>query len=292
VFRYLGCIVIALMAVGLAGAVALVLGGEAADALAGRPVVRLTAFDGVGAVGGDPPRLRAAFEGAGGRMPLEVHWAVVRFPDGRAEWAWVTARGLSAPYGPADLGPGRHRWRIGLPETHPRLDVTASADAWVWPATAPVVWVDAAAVVPSGAGAAEAAEAAGGPPPWAGAVLDPLNALAGRYHVVYLVAVDARGYAAVRRRLTAWGAPAGPAFWVIPERTFGRLKGLHGVWPAVAGAVAARDDLGHEAGRVGVPVERVPAAGEAVTPAARADAWARALQRLTTHEAGGRSKGM
>jgi len=281
VVRYVAYILVTVIALVLAGSIAVVLGKGAVACLAGRPAVYVTAFDGVGSVGGHPPRIRAMFEGPRGPRPLDSIWAVVRFRGGWIRWAYINRQGLCHPHGPADLPPGPHRFRVGLPEVHRRLDVVAHGTAWIWPRGCRVLWVDASALVPPGTGPAVGGDAAL-PPASARAGLEALQALASPCRCVYLVADDARGYAAARRRLKMWVAPAGPAFWVIPGRAYGRLNGLKGVWPRVCGAVVASDDLADAAGRLEVPVERLSAAGEDA-PASPADrAWRRTLNRLTS----------
>ena len=269
-FRYLGYILIVVIAVALTGSVAVVLVGGVAECLTGRPAVYLSVFDAVGSVGGHPPRIRAVIEGPGGPRPLETYWLVARFRGGWSRWAWVNRDGLARWTGPADLPPGSHPFEVGMPEVHPRLDILASATAWIWPGDTAVVWIDAAAVAPADA-----------PPPGsAGQVAPALKGLAADCRCVYLVVREAAEYAAARRRLAAWGAPAGPAFWVTPGGAYGRLKGLKGVWPAVRGAVVSSAELAEAAERVEVPVERVPAASEGADPPAVRAAWRRARERL------------
>jgi hypothetical protein len=275
-------ILVALLALVLTGSVAVVLGKGAVECLAGPSVVHVTAFDGIGAVGGHPPRIRAMFEGPTGPRPFRKYWAVVRFSEGWMQWAYIGGDGLSRPRGPTGLSPGPHRFQVGLPETHPRLDAVAHGTAWIWPEETPVLWIDAKAVVPEAWSALRRDEAAAAEPPdGVLAALDVLKTLAGAWRPVYLVADDARPYAVFRRRLKQWGAPDGPVFWVVPGRAYGRLKGLKGVWPTVRGAVIASDELAQAAGRVTVPVERVPPAGEAAEAQAPSEAWRRTLHRLT-----------
>ncbi len=278
--RYVAYILVTLIAVALAGSVAAVLGGGLAECLAGRPAVSLSVFDAVGPAGGHWPWLRAVMEGPGGPKPLGPCRLLARFPDGWSRWAWVSRNGLARWKGPADLPPGPHRFRVGMPEVHPRLDVAASATAWIWPRGTPVFWVDASALVPPARGPASVGDVTM-PPPAARAGFETLKTLAPRCRCVYLVAEEARGYAAARHWLKWRVAPAGPAFWVIPGRAAGRLKGLKGVWPTVRGAVVASDDLADAARRLEVPLVRVPAAGaEADPPAVRA-AWRRVRERFT-----------
>jgi len=280
VVRYVAYILVTLIAVVLAGSVAVVLGKGAAECLSGRGGVYVTAFDGVGSVGGHPPRIRAMFEGPTGPRPIEPFWAVVRFRGGWTRWAYINRHGLCHPHGPADLAPGPHRFQVGLPEVHRRLDAVARGTAWIWPRDSRVLWVDAWALVPPAGKSASGVDAA--LPPAARAGLQTLNTLATRCRCVYLVMDEAQGYAAARRWLKRRGAPSGPAFWVIPGRARGRLKGLKDVWPAVRGAVVASDDLASAVRRLQLPLERVPAAGEDGPAPALARAWRRTLNRLTS----------
>jgi hypothetical protein len=281
VIRYVAYILVALIALALAGSVATVLGQGVVRCLAGPMPVYVTALDGVGAVGGHPPRIRAVFEGPHGGRPGDMRWAVVRFPQGWSRWAYISGNGLSRTKGPDGLAPGPHRFEVGRPEVRRRLDAVAYANAWIWPKETPVLWIDARAIVPEALAASEAGAAPAEPPETALAVIRALKALAGDWRPVYLVADEARPYDRVRRRLRQWGAPPGPTFWVVPRRTYGRLKGLQGVWPTVRGALVASDDLARAAKRAKVPVERVAPAGAGEVPAAAAKTWARTLDRLT-----------
>jgi len=292
VVRYVAYILVTVIAVALAGSIAVVLGKGVVECLAGRPVVYVTAFDGVGAVGGHPPRIRAMFEGPTGPRPLDSFWAVVRFGGGWTRWAFVNRLGLCGPTGPADLAPGPHRFQVGMPEVHPRLDVVAHATAWIWPRETTVVWIDSGAVVPGDlAGVLPAEAAVVSPTEAVDGVIDALKSLAGTCRPVYLVADEARPYAVIRRRLKQWGAPAGPVFWVIPGRAYGRLKGLKAVWPTVRGAVVASDDLADACRRLKVPVQRVPTPVEAGQAPCLAETWRRTLNRLTVPQSMGPSHG-
>jgi len=279
-FRYLGYVLIVVIAVALAGSVAAVLVGGVAECLAGRPAVSLSVFDAVGPAGGHPPRLRAVIEGPGGPRPLEPYWLLARFQGGWSGWAWVNRDGLARWTGPADLPPGPHRFQIGMPEVHPRLDILASATAWIWPAETAVVWIDAAAVAPADA-----------VPGREGKMAAALKGLAGNRRCVYLVAGAAKEYVAARRRLAARGAPEGPAFWVIPGQAYGRLKGLKDVWPRVQGAVVVSADLAEAVQRLEVPLERVSAASEGAGAAAIRAAWRRARERFEAQSQADSSNG-
>ena len=278
--RYVAYILVTLIALALTGSVAVVLGKGMAESLAGRPVIHVTALDGIGAVGGHPPRIRAVFEGPTGRRPGDMRWAVVRFPQGWTRWAYIGSSGLTRPKGPSGLAPGPHRFQVGAPETRRRLSLVAHGTAWIRPRDTTVLWVDAAAVVPEAwAGLRPDEAAAADPPEVVLGIRDVLKTLAGTRPVVYLVSAEPRAYDVIRRRLSQWGTPAGPAFWVRPGRGYGRLKGLEGVWPAVRGAVIASDDLAAAAERLGVSVNRVPPAGRG-----DAEAWRRLLHARSSPE--------
>ncbi len=279
--RYLGALLIVVVAAALTAAIAAVLMGEVVASLRPWPVVRVTAFDGVGPVDGPAPRLRAVFEGPSGGRPLSDPWVVFRLcggSDGWAGWGWMGRRGLAQRAGPAGLRPGRHRYRVGLPETSRRLDLEAEATIWIWPAETRVLWVDASALVPGDGttGAGRDAE----PPDSLAAAFEPLRALAAGARCIYLVAAEPRRYAAVRRRLGAWKAPPGPAFWVVPDRIPSRLAGLKGVWPQVVGVVVAEKTVAEAAACLGLTVVRVPAADAPAGPEARRRAWETARRRL------------
>ncbi len=276
--RYVAYILVTLIALVLAGSVAVVLGQGVAECLAGRPVIHVTTLDGIGAEGGHPPRIRAVFEGPTGRRPGDLRWAVVRFPQGWTRWAYISGSGLTRPKGPTGLVAGPHRFQVGVPETRSRLHLVAHGTAWIRPRETPVLWVDAAAVVPEAWAGRRPDEAAAAEPPDALlGIRDVLKTLAGMREVVYLVSAEPRTYDVIRSRVSQWGAPPGPAFWVTPGRAYGRLKGLKGVWPAVRGAVVASDALAAAVERLGISVSRVPPAGEA-----DAEAWRRLLHVRTS----------
>jgi len=279
VFRYLGYVLIAVIAVALAAAIAVILVVGVADGVTGGSDVYLTVFDGVGAVGGHRPVLRAFIEGPGGDRPLGQYRLAIRFDDGWTGWMWIQKGGLAGQVRSADLSPGLHRYHVGTHELHRRLDVIGTGTVWVWPKQTPVLWVDAAAVVPATAGAGGADEP---PPAWLADAVDVLKTLAVTARPVYLVSSDARGYAAVRRRLRGRGVPAGPAFWVIPDRPSSRFEGLRAIWPSVRGAVAASAETAQVIERLGVPVAQVPPAAEPGDPDALRRAWRSALERFTT----------
>ena len=277
-FRYLGYVLIAVIALALAATIAAILIVGMADGVTDRSDVYLTVFDGVGAVDGNRPVLRAVIEGPGSDRPLGLYRLAFRFDGGWTGWMWIQKGGLAGQVGPADLPPGPHRYHAGTHELHRRLDVTGAGTVWIWPKQTPVLWVDAEAVVPVTAASGGVDEP---PPPWMAEVADVLKTLAVAGRPVYLVSSDARGYAAARRRLRGWGVPAGPAFWVVPDRPPSRFEGLKAVWPSVRGAVAASAETAQAMERLGVPVVQVPPAAEPGDPDALRLAWRSALERFS-----------
>jgi len=281
VFRYLGSILIVLMVLGLVASLAVILLGALSARLSADPGLRLTAFDGVAPVGGPPPRLRAWIEGSEPGRPTGSHWLVARFEDGRSAWAWINRNGLSRTWGPSGLTTGAYRVVVALPEAEPRLDLSARATVYAWPPAGPVIWFDAAAIVPA-CGARLAGEAASARPPEPiQDIVDVVKTLASGRLPVYLVAAEAQGYASARRRLKAYGAPPGPAFWVIRGRERSRLLGLKRVWPRVHAAVVCDPNFGETAARMEVPVQQAPSADALPGPAETRRAWRRILETLT-----------
>jgi len=280
VFRYLGYVLIVVVAVALTVTIAGMLVVGLVEGITKRSDVRLTVFDGIGTVGSDRaarPTIRAHIEGPGGDRPLGLYRLAVRFDDGWTGWMWIHPGGLAQQIGPPALPPGPHRYHAGTHALARRLDVVGTGTVWIWPKPTPVLWVDAEAVVPP------SAASAGGdapPPAWLADVAGVLKTLAATARPVYLVARDAGGYAAVRRRLRCWGVPAGPAFWVVPNRPSSRFAGLKAVWPVVRGAVVVSTETAGAIDRLGVPVARVPPASE--TGEALRRAWQGALERFAT----------
>jgi len=128
--------------------------------------------------------------------------------------------------------------------------------------------------------------AAGGPSDEILDVVDAVKTLAGGRLPVYLVSADAQGYASARRRLKAYGAPPGPAFWVIPGKERSRLLGLKGVWPRVHAAVVCDTKMREAAAKAGVTVREAPSADALSGPAETRNAWRRILENLTARRAG------
>ena len=282
-WRYLGLVLIVLIALGLAAGVGVIL----LRSLPERQAMRLTVFDGVAAVGGSAPRLRAMLEDADRGKPIFFTRLVVRFPEGWTAHTWSSSGGLSSPVGPTGLGAGPHDYTVGLPETHFRLDAFAHAAVWVCPADMEVVWFDAAAIVAMG-GAVPAAATA--PPRDLGDVVDAVKMLATGRQAVYLVAADPAGYASARRRLAETKVPPGPAFWVRPGDEELRLQGLQQVWPRVEGAVVGTPAIVRAAERLRVRTRLVPCAGVPEPRAVVIGAWRDAVERLSVPRGMGAAK--
>ena len=282
-FRYLAPILIVVMVLVLVVCVAVILIGGLAERMTADSVLRLTAFDGIAAVGGAPPRIRAQIDGSKPGRPVSPPWLVVRFEDGWSASAWIDPKGLSRTRGRADLTAGPHAFTVALPELHVRLDVGAGGTVWVWPAEESVIWFGAGAIVPTSDGAAAAAP--GPPSDEVRDIVDAVKTLASGRLPVYLVAADARGYASARRRLKAYGAPPGPAFWVVPGRERSRLAGLKGVWPRVHAAVVCDPTMRQAAASLKVTVRQVPSAGALPGAAETRNAWRNVLERLTARQA-------
>jgi hypothetical protein len=281
VLRYLGFALIVLMALGLTAGIALVL----LRSLPERQAMRLTVFDGVAAVGGDAPRLRAMLEDADTGKPILFTRLVVRFSHGWTDHTWSSSGGLSVSVGPTGLSAGPHDYTVGLSEMDCRLDVYSHGTVWVFPADTPVVWFDAAAICPMGEGAAAA------PAPAAlGDVADAVKTLAAGRQAVYLIDADAAGYASVRQRLAGVRMPPGPAYWVRPGDEPARLQGLKQVWPDVEGAVVSAPAIAAAVERLRVRTSGVPRAGGLEPRAAVVGAWSDAVQRLSVPRGTGATK--
>ena len=276
--RYVGLALLVCMTVGLTAALGVIL----VQSVPERLPIRLTAFDGIAAVGGAAPRLRAALEDADTGKPVGADtWLAMRCEGGWAALGWTSANGFSAAVGPSGLGAGPHGYTAGLPETSPRLDVYARGTIWVKPADTPVVWVDAAAIVPTGQGE---------PAPSPAVVRDRLGVLktlAAVRDPVYLVRAEPAGYAAVRRGLAELEVPPGPAFWIRPVEESPRLHGLKSVWPRVRGAVVVAPALAEAVGRLGVSAAVVPPAAGPETPTVVIGAWRDAAGLLSVPLSGG-----
>jgi hypothetical protein len=281
VLRYLGFALIVLMALGLTAGIAVVL----LRSLPERQAMRLTVFDGVAAVGGDAPRLRAMLEDADTGKPILFTRLVVRFSHGWTDHTWSSSGGLSVSLGPTGLGAGPHDYTVGLSEMDLRLDVYSHGTVWVFPADTPVVWFDAAAICPMGDGAAAAP-----PPAPLGDVADAVKTLAAGRQAVYLIDADAPGYASVRQRLAGLRMPPGPAYWVRPGDEPARLQGLKQVWPDVEGVVVSAPAIVAAVERLRVRTSRVPRAGGPEPRAAVVGAWSDAVQRLSVPRGTGATK--
>ncbi|MBE3069171.1 MAG: hypothetical protein IMZ66_02940, partial [Planctomycetes bacterium] len=226
--RYLGPILIVVMALGLTCGVAAVLVGGLAERLtAGAD--RLTVFDSVAATGDRGPVIRAALADADSGRAIPGALMAIRLENDWTTWTRTNATGVATRRGPAGLRAGMYGFRAGLSELHPRLDVWGPGTVWVWLPGTRVVWIDAAALVPAGGADLPAAAAQD--------LAAHVQVLAQGRRAVYLVTSDAADYAAVRRRLRMLGFPLGPAYWVSAGRELRLLKDLAQMWPRVDGAV-------------------------------------------------------
>jgi hypothetical protein len=273
VLRYLGFALIILIALGLAAGVGVVLLRGMPD----RQAIRLTVFDGVAAVGGPAPRLRAMLEDADAGKPVCFATLIVRSPEGWTGRTWSSSNGVCLSAGPSGLSAGPHDFAVGVPELTARLDAYSHGTVWVRPAETEMVWLDAAAIVPTG-GAEVALAAAPSPAP---DVVDAVKMLASGRQAVYLVAADAAEYASVRQRLAERRVPLGPAFWVKPGVELSRLQGLKQVWPRVAAGVVCTAALAKAAETLGVHMWFVPIAGGPELRPAVMGAWREAVEQLT-----------
>ena len=286
-FRHLGSILVAVMALVLTACVAVILAMGLVERLRAPPEIHLTVFDGVAALGRHPPRIRAEIRGARPGRPFASPWMVARFEDGWSAWLWVNANGQTSQAGRPGLGRGSHRYTVGLSELEDRMDVVGEGTVWIWPHEDAVVWLDAGAIVSLSPRADETAEAGGA----ARDAVDAVKTLASGRHPVYLVAADGQGYASARRRLQLCGVPPGPAFWVTPGKELSRLLGLKQVWPTIDGAVVCDPAVREAAAKLNVPVYPVPPAGAVAGTTEARDAWRGVLERVTARRAGSGVKG-
>ncbi len=289
-FRYLGSILIVVMVLVLVVSLGVILLDRVAVRLSAEAVLRLTAFDGIGPAGGPPPRLRAWIEGVQPGRPPGYVWLVTRFEDGWSAWGWLNPHGLCRTLGPRDLTAGTYRVVVGPPEVCPRLDLVAAATVYVRPQDEAVIWFDAGAIVPAvgvpAAGVAAGRAAVDRPPEGVRDIVDVVKTLASGRLPVYLVSADASGYALARRCLKAYGAPPGPAFWVIPGKERSRLLGLKRVWPRVDAAVVCDPALRAAAAGVKVAVREAPSADVLAHPAETRRAWRGIRETLTAGQGG------
>ena len=266
--RYMGSILVVLATLGLAAGLVVALMGGLSQRVTLDRGLRLTALDAVAAEGARSVQVAAVLADRRTGRPVPSGRAVVRFADGWVGAAAFGPRGIAWYTRPGGLPVGEHPYEVAMSEEQPLLDVRACATVWVRSAETPVVWVDAAAILPPGSGG-----------PIAPDVAETLCGLAGRYALVYLVAGDLDRYEAVRRRAVPaspcvagpaeqGGVASGAAVWIAPGTAARTLKGLQAVWPKVTAAVAADPDLRAAAAGRRAPVLAVPRAGDASAEAA------------------------
>jgi hypothetical protein len=251
----MGSILVVLATLGLAAGLVVALMGGLSQRVTLDRGLRLTALDAVAAEGARSVQVAAVLADRRTGRPVPSGRAVVRFADGWVGAAAFGPRGIAWYTRPGGLPVGEHPYEVAMSEEQPLLDVRACATVWVRSAETPVVWVDAAAILPPGSGGPIAPDAA-----------ETLRALADRHALVYLVAGDLDRYEAVRRG--AAGVASGPAVWIAPGTAARTLKGLQAAWPKVAAALVADADLRQAAAGRQVPVLSVPRAGDASAEAA------------------------
>jgi len=276
VLRYLGYILVVLAALGLAAGelVALAIGLDLR--ITRDQGVRLTVLDVPARESPAPARGMAVVADRRTGRPIGLVRLVFRFDDGWTELGWVNTQGVARCTRRGGLAAGRHWFEVYWPEEQPLLDVRARGTIWVLPERAPVVWVDAAAVLPRAEDAAPPAEA-----------LSALNALAKRCSLVYLVLGDADHYARARHRLDAPATAdqaAGAPIWVDPQAAPWGLNMLREAWPEVAGALVATPELKASVAAAKIRTLAVPPADGSPGAAEAARPWRAAVAELGTAE--------
>jgi len=286
VLRYLGSMLIVAMALVLTCALAAILGADLVQRMSAVGW-RLTVFDAVGAVGRQPPVLAAALEDADSGKPAPRVRLALRLENDWTGWMTTNSAGLAGVRQVAGLPAGMYGFRAGLSELHPRLDVWSAGTVWIWPADAPVVWIDSSALVPVGGKAEDLPRRA--LLPAAAVAADALKVLATGRRPVYLVASQAAEYGPVRRRIKALGLPLGPAFWIMPGREAKYLNDLAQTWPRVDAAAVCSPELLKAARQAKAPVRQVPSAGDSGAAAQRA--WREVSDPMSMPSGGGRIPG-
>jgi hypothetical protein len=273
--RYLGYLLIGVMAIALAGGVGLILFGGMAERLATPGTVRLVAFDQVIGVGGRV-RIRAFLEDMDYQRPIPQFWLMARLPDGWIRPLSTNGRGLADSARYTALKAGVFDYTVAYPETHPRLDIVAHGSIWVLPPDERVLWIDAAALISPEARGEVAPEA-----------VAAVKTLAAARQPVYLVACKSEQYAAVRRQLEACDVPRGPAVWFWGANDeLSQFKQLMQASPNMDGAVLCHEELVKAAAALHVPILQVPYAGKAEAPAENVVTWREVIDKgLPSREA-------
>jgi hypothetical protein len=270
VLRHLALVFIVVMAAGMLAAVGWLLVGGLAERVGPAADLRLTALDVLAAPSPDRVRGLAVLEDARGRRVRSLA-LFFRFDDGYVGSAWVNPEGLAVCVRQGGQTAGRHAYEVFVSELLPQVGLCARASAWVEPTQTPVLWMDAAAVVPIGAEEAPASAEA----------RRALQTLASGRRVVYLVAAEAADYAAARERIGEADLPEGPVLWVEPGTEENTLWPLGRTWPNVVGAVLASERLVQAAKRARAETFLVRPAGETGSvPAARLSSWNEVVRRL------------
>ena len=277
--RYISYILIVLTAIGLTAAIGVILVGGLFHRLSHRGAMTVTAFDAVATPASGTPRLHAILLEADSGQAVSLVKLFFRLEDGWSNYGWTSSDGTTLVYVP-NRGAGRYAFTVSLSEMEPCLGVRSGAALWIRPDDAPVVWLDAMAVVES-----PSASSWVPPDPKQAAAYDPLDALktlaAGR-QVVYLVAAPVADYQGVRLHLDRPGIPPGPAFWIKPGGETERLSALRTVWPRVDAAIVCTPALQAAAERCKAPTWRVRyARGARAQPFDGISEWRDVLGRVT-----------
>ncbi|MGB2937759.1 MAG: hypothetical protein WBD05_06125 [Phycisphaerae bacterium] len=285
-FRSLGQVFLVTTAAGLAVAVAVILIGGFDDRLASATKWRLTALDAAAPVGPHRAEALVILEDLDYARPVPDAELVFRFEDGYVGATRTGRTGRARCRRNEGLAEGRHPFEVFLSETSPRLGVRARGTIWARPPEVPVVWVDAAALVPCGA--TRCTEGLSAAPQKA---LSALGALAATHQAVYLVATGLGDYALVRRRLGDLQAPPGPAIWVEPEAERRSLERLKRTWPRVRAALLCSPRLAEAAAHLKVQVLPVPpirarqeVAADRETSSGEVLTWPEVIERLAALE--------
>jgi hypothetical protein len=284
--RYLGWVLIAMMALALAAGVGLLLFGGMAERLAAPGSVRLVAFDEV--VGPrEEFRIRAFLEDLDYGRPVDGFWLVGRPPHGRSLPFGTNSRGVATSERLPGLPAGVYDFEAAYPDTHPRLDVQAHGTVYVLDPQTRMIWIEASAAVLA-PGVPRIAGQAGFVLPEAAAVIKTVAA--GR-RPVYLVTAKAAEYAVFRDRLGASGLPDGPLVWVEPGAEAAGVERLKRSLPNVDGAVLCSVLLAKQAQVRGVTAVRVSAAGLKAPPADDLASWSGVAEKWPARIGPGRGTG-
>jgi hypothetical protein len=280
VVRYIGYVLVGLMALALASGAAVIIFGNLSERLTDPGNVRLVVFDDVVADGG-AVSVRSYLQSLDDGRPICGTWLVIRTPDGRSVPVDSYTDGQTPAWLQAGLAPGRHKLEVGYPATAPRLDVMAEGTAWVLLRNERVVWIDARAVIrpPEIAGSTVRVR-----PEDMSAAGDVIKTVAQGRVPVYLVLAKAEAYGSIRRGLRESGLPEGPVCWLRPGAEENNLSAIAKASMVPDAVLAASGEVESAARRVTASVIRVPAAGQESAPAngAKIVEWSKVVEMLSS----------